>query len=221
MERRDLFVWIAGLFAFEAGARDKASPAVIVKGDVKFSRTGKFTFRAHTRQHSPGLIRVGKSAFLVSPDSDIELQHDDKFGVEILRLISGAVHSVFDPSVKSKRLVITPHAVIAIRGTAHYAEVLKQLDRTYTCCCYGHVTIRDTANQSLDIISKYHTAKVIDGKNGIADAPYDSPLNHYDDTLISVEAMLGRVPRWSLPNQVPQFFAPPNIRDFVRRKIAN
>lgn len=218
MKRRDLLVWISGLSAFEAIARDKASLEVTVHGDVELERTGKFRFRAHTRQQSPGLIRVGKNAFLVSPDSEIELQHDDELGIETLRLISGAVHSVFDPSVRSERTVITPQTVIAIRGTAHYAEVQKQLDRTYSCCCYGHVTIHTAANQSLDMVTEYHTAKIIGRDNAIVDAPYDSPLNHYDDTLILIEAMLGRVPRWSLPNQVPQFLAPPNIREFVRLK---
>ena len=57
------------------------------------------------------------------------MAHDDEFGVKTLRWISGAVHSVFDPSVKAERSVITPLAVIAIRGPAHCAEVQKQLDR--------------------------------------------------------------------------------------------
>ena len=36
-------------------------------------------------------------------------------------------------------------------------------------------------------------------------APYDQPINLYDDTLVALEGFVSRQPRWNLPNGEMQF----------------
>lgn len=152
-------------------------------------------------------LRLGKCAFLFSPYSKVKFNVRQGFAVKAANLISGAMHSVFDPKEKAERTVSTSHATIGIRGTAHYVELEADYDRTYSCCCYGHIRIRtdkDTETQR----TNYHDARIVNASGEVQGSPYTVPLNHYDDSLVFLENSVDRKPRWSLPNGEMQFFAP-------------
>lgn len=156
------------------------------------------------------ILRLGKNAFLISPNTDISFELDKaNMHVRAAQLMKGAVHSVFDPAQPRERNVITNFATIAIRGTAHYCEVEAAHKRTYSCCCYGHVHVRATkSDAALTQKTTYHEARVITENGTIDSAPYQVPLNHYDNSLVRLEAVVGRTPRWILPNGTLNFISP-------------
>ena len=180
----------------------------IVRGQpvIDESKKGKLRIRV---KHKHAIVTLNKNAFLISPDTEVFLEQDEGLLLETVRLVSGAIHSTFDPSQNNKRSVATPHATIAIRGTAQYTEIQKDHNRTYSCCCYGH--IRVSANQSENSETQkttYHDARVIEANGEIAIAPYNIPLNHYDNTLEYLESLNGRKPRWERPDPPPGFISP-------------
>ena len=54
----------------------------------------------------------------------------------------------------------------------------------------------------------YHEARVITENGTIDAAPYQVPLNHYDNSLVRLEAEVGRTPRWILPTGELNFISP-------------
>lgn len=156
------------------------------------------------------ILRLGKSAFLISPNTDISFEVDKAdMHVRAAQLMKGAVHSVFDPAQPQERNVITNFATIAIRGTAHYCEIEAAHKRTYSCCCYGHVHVQAAnGNAALTQKTTYHEARVITENGAIDAAPYQVPLNHYDNSLVRLEAVLARTPGWILPNGKLNFISP-------------
>lgn len=160
---------------------------------------------------SRSALRLGKCAFLFAPFSKVEFSVREGLAVKAANLIAGAMHSVFDPSEMGERTVSTTHATIGIRGTAHYLEIEDAYDRTYSCCCYGHIHIEsgsESGSESETQRTRYHDARIISASGGIFESPYKRPLNHYDDSLLFLENSVGRDPRWSLPNGEPQFLTP-------------
>ena len=156
---------------------------------------------------SQSALRLGKCAFLFAPFSKVEFDVKEGFVVRAANLILGAMHSVFDPNENAERTVSTIHATIGIRGTAHYVELEQDYDRTYSCCCYGHVHVSSRNDNEVQK-STYHDARIIDREGAIKKSPYSVPLNHYDDSLVFLEKSVGREPRWSLPNNEMRFLAP-------------
>jgi hypothetical protein len=52
----------------------------------------------------------------------------------------------------------------------------------------------------LRLHTTYHEAFITTADGAIKPAPYDQPLNHFDDTLGALEKIVSRQPRWNLPN---------------------
>ena len=157
-------------------------------------------------------LRLGKCAFLFAPYSKVKFNVRQGFAVKAADLISGAMHSVFYPKERGEITVSTPHATIGIRGTAHYVELEEDYDRTYSCCCYGHIQIR-TDKDAETQRTNYHDARIVNTSGEIQGSSYTVPLNHYDDSLVFLENSVDRKPRWSLPNGKMQFFAPFALAD--------
>lgn len=156
---------------------------------------------------SQSALRLGKCAFLFAPFSKVKFTVREGLAVKAANLIGGAMHSVFDPDEIGERTVSTSHATIGIRGTAHYLEVEGEYDRTYSCCCYGHIHI-ESGSESETQRTRYHDARIISASGAILESPYERPLNHYDDSLQFLENSVGREPRWLLPNGELQFLTP-------------
>lgn len=140
---------------------------------------------------------VGKDAFLMRGNSKLELSGDQGVLVSGLRLLSGALLSVFG---KRQHQFSTPTATIGIRGTGLYVEA--EPDYSYVCTCYGTTdlaAVGDTASQET-IVSRHHDAPryiYADGVSGkrIRSAPFK---NHTDMELALIEALVGRTPPFNL-----------------------
>ena len=111
--------------------------------------------------------------------------------VSALRLVNGAVLGVFGKR-KSTTQIYTVTATIGIRGTAVYAAVTP--DKLYTCTCYGHTDLI-VGLDSADVIATHHNAHVVtNGINGNAQMKAFEVIDHNDDELRMLEALVGRKP---------------------------
>lgn len=140
---------------------------------------------------------VGQDAFILRGGSELEIARaPGEFMVETLRLVTGKLLSVFG---KTRHQVRTPVATIGIRGTGLYVE--SEPDRSYVCTCYGETVIgaADDAAVSETVVSRHHDAAryvLADGSERLRAAPF---VNHTDDELSLIEALVGRTPPFVLP----------------------
>lgn len=179
-----------------------------VRGDVRVdgskanrSTRIKTTSTVETGSNSLVIFRVGKDAHILRENSRIELASSDNVIAEGLRLVSGALLSVFGERPKTGKgySLSTRTATIGVRGTGVYAESAE--DASYVCTCYGVVDINSTANpeESEKITSVHHDAPRYilanpEGGKRITAAPMK---NHTDEELMLVEAIVGRVTPFS------------------------
>jgi hypothetical protein len=146
-----------------------------------------------TGKDSRIIFVVGKDAFLMRESSRLALNGSGR-AVHSLRLVTGALLSVFG---KSEHALIVPTGTVGIRGTGVYAEA--QPERSYVCTCYGITELSAAGTAEKERIeSTYHNAPrfiLAAGANRIQPAPF---INHTDEELMLIEALVGRVPPFAL-----------------------
>lgn len=146
-----------------------------------------------TGKASQLIFVVGKDAFLLREASTLQLSGSDTL-VHTLRLITGAVLTVFG---KSEHRLTTPTSTLGIRGTGVYVEA--QPEQSYVCVCYGTVDIAATGSDQRETINAKHhdTPRYVaaGGAARIAPAPM---INHTDEELMLIEALVGRIPPFAL-----------------------
>jgi hypothetical protein len=119
--------------------------------------------------------------------------------VQVLRLVTGKLLSVSRDTSYALRM---PTKTIEIRRTNIYAE--EEAEQTYFCNCYGSIE----ANASQDTTSKMainaaHHDKPLyilgsePQEKNIRNAPF---INHADQELILIEALVGRTLPFVFPN---------------------
>ncbi len=138
------------------------------------------------------VFSIGEDAFLVRGGSTLQVYAEENSAfVSALRLVNGAVLGVFGKR-KSTTQIYTVTATIGIRGTAVYAAVTP--DKLYTCTCYGHTNLI-VGLDSADVIATHHNAHVVtNGINGNAQMKAFEVIDHNDDELRMLEALVGRKP---------------------------
>jgi len=139
------------------------------------------------------VVVVGRDAFLVRAGTRIELAGDAaQFVVSTLRIVTGAVLSVFAPRA-GKRIIQTPTATIGIRGTGIYVAVESM--RSYICTCYGEAELVpvDDPQEAETVHTTHHDQpRYVYGKGMprmIEKAPV---INHTDAELVLLESLVGR-----------------------------
>lgn len=143
-----------------------------------------------TGANSSVIFAVSHDAFILRANSELHLSVNEQL-VGGLRLVSGALLSVFG---KSRHKIETPNAVIGIRGTGVYVEA--QPDLSYVCTCYGTTEINSGSGATETVVSKHHDApRYITSQGAILPA---SVINHTDDELSLIEALVGRTPPFAL-----------------------
>lgn len=135
---------------------------------------------------------VGQDAFLLHEHSSFMMETNA--GVLILRYLTGKMLSVFGPGRKQ---LATPTAAIGIRGTACYIEA--EAVRTYFCLCYGHALLIPTGDPARrkSLRTRHHEYPVYIDASASAGASAIQParvINHSDDELIMLEALVDRRP---------------------------
>jgi len=138
------------------------------------------------------VVVVGRDAFLVRAQSRIELSGDvSRLLVASLRVLSGALLSVFEPGKKKQIRTVT--ASIGIRGTGVYVE----LDgaRTYVCTCYGEAELTpvDDPGAAETVRTRHHDDPRYIYPRGMPRMIEKAPVvNHTDAELVLLESLVGR-----------------------------
>jgi len=148
-----------------------------------------------TGENSLAIFVVERDAFLLRSNSKLEISAVGA-AVKTLNLIAGKMLSVFD---KGEKKIVVPTATIGIRGTAIYAEA--DPVRSYLCTCYGTVNIQANSNSSAQetVVTRKHDAPryiYATGEQLIVKAPV---INHTDEELFMLEALVGRMPGFYSP----------------------
>lgn len=147
------------------------------------------------------VFAVGESAFILRESSRVALESKQKESALItgMRLLTGKLLSVFP---KGRPLqVATLTSTIGIRGTGFYLET--DPEQTYFCTCYGVTDVKANNDpQSTTSVAAvqhdrplYILAKAPPGES-IRAAPF---INHTDQELQLIEALVGRVPPFVYP----------------------
>lgn len=150
--------------------------------------------RIRTGPDSHVIFAVGQDAFILRQQSELHLTGRDGLIVHGLRIVTGALLSVFG---KREHEVQTTYATIGIRGTGVYVEA--EAERSYVCTCYGRtqITAEGAPEQTEHIVSVHHDAPRYIGGEG-AQRIQPAPLkNHTDAELALIEALVDRVTPFS------------------------
>ena len=147
------------------------------------------------------IYAVGETAHLQRSDSQVtmETKEADSVVVSGLRVLTGKILSVF-PTGRAVRMTTT-NASIGIRGTGVYME--SDPAQTYFCTCYGTADIASASDPTSreTVVSRHHNRPLYiltgeqPGRN-IRLAPF---INHTDQELMLIEALVGRAPPFVFP----------------------
>jgi hypothetical protein len=150
------------------------------------------------------VFAVGENAFILRESSRVALETGQKDSALItgLRLLTGKLLSVF-PRGRPPLQAFTLTSTVGIRGTGFYMET--DPEQTYFCTCYGVTEVAANNDpQSKTTVTAYQhdrplyiLAKAPPGQS-IREAPF---INHTDQELQLIEALVGRVPPFVYPKE--------------------
>lgn len=154
-----------------------------------------------TGKDSEIVYAVGDSAFILRGESRVTLEtaQEDSAILTGLRLLTGRILSVF--AAKRPLQLRTNTATVGIRGTGVYMEA--DPAQTYFCTCYGVADIASATDpESREVVAALHHDRPLyivtgapAGRN-IREAPF---INHTDQELMLIEALVGRSPPFVFP----------------------
>ena len=192
--------WTA-LGGFGAAVAQQRSNVVELRGDAyvngqrlrpeQFVQTGD---RVETGPDGHLVFVMGNSAFLVRQNSRFTVERGDTlFSVSVLRLLTGAIVSVWKRG--NHRQITTPTLTAGIRGTGVYTEV-REDGRTYVCNCYGTVEL-SSGRDRLVSQSDYHQSFWAEPapRGGRLLTPANA-INHTDEALEMVAGLIAPRTRW-------------------------
>lgn len=141
-----------------------------------------------TGKGAEAIYVIGTNAFLQRESSEVHFGTDAL--TEFMRVITGRVLSVFGSGRKN---LLVPNATIGIRGTACHIGV--EPEKTYFCLCYGEVEIvlHTPGKEPLQLKSQHHDMPIYIPSHGYDTQPAKM-LDHRDDELKLLEALVGRLP---------------------------
>lgn len=152
-----------------------------------------------TGSASLGVFVVGKDAFLVRENSRLELAGEKAEQgpgatkiVKTIKVAAGRVLSVFG---SGGRRIETLTAIAGTRGTGVYLEADPEV--TYLCLCYGGIDLDAKAfpGQRKVFDTKHHEQPYYILGAGSKRAFLKAPMmNHTDEELTMLEALVGRKP---------------------------
>ena len=215
--RRKLLLWIIGgsvigpvcypklvRLVLAIGSRNYPQGIQIMEGDVKINdipaEVGSMVNPGDTVMTGDDgklVFVLNRSVYLLRENTtlilDIEPGESAKKNmVSVLQLLNGKLLSVFG---KGNRQVITPTAVIGVRGTGMYLKSDQKM--TYICTCYGKAEIRSRYDKTVhETVKTSHHDKprFVYGEDAdeiLVEAPV---FDHTDQELIMLESLVGRRP---------------------------
>lgn len=163
--------------------------------------------RIATAENGIAVFVLERDAYLLRANSRLELgpaMTAIKSGdvvienVSSLALLVGKMLSVFGKGEKKVKL---PTATLGIRGTAIYAEA--DAVRSYLCTCYGTVEIQSNNNPQVTetVVTKRHDMPRYINAAGIKLIEKAPMINHTNDELYMLEALVNRLPAFHQPGE--------------------
>jgi hypothetical protein len=160
-----------------------------------FVQTGD---RVETGPNSNLVFVLGNSAFQVRQNTRLTVERGDTlFAVSVLRLLTGAVVSVWGKG--RSRQIVTPTITAGIRGTGVYTEVFaNQAFRSYFCNCWGTVDLIAGPDRAQSQ-AQYHQAfwGEAEPKNGRLLTPAKA-INHTDEELEFLARLIDQRTAWQI-----------------------
>ena len=154
--------------------------------------------RVATGRASQAVVVLKGDAFLMRADTVIEMKGRD-WSLSDLLISTGKVLSVF---AKKPVAIKAATASIGIRGTGAYIEV--EPASVYFCLCYGEAVVDGPRMQTKTVKTTHHEQPIVLREDrGIMSAEPGPFLNHSDDELIMLEALVGREPPFMKDGQYP------------------
>lgn len=154
------------------------------------------------------VLRSREQLFYLDEGTDAAFDTDANGRITTISVVKGGILSLFGPKSGKGTKILSANASASIRGTTTYFAWQEDQQRTYVCCCYGTVDLENGDGGGILLDTTYHNAVILPPGGGAQPAPYDAPLDHYDDDIAALEARAGREPRWVLPGGKMNFFAP-------------
>jgi ribosomal 50S subunit-recycling heat shock protein len=133
---------------------------------------------------------MARDAYLVRGNTRVEFAAQaTQSAASSLRLVTGALLSVFKPG--GKRQILTPTSTICIRGTGIYIEA--EATRTYVCTCYGIAELLplDDSQEAETVRTKHHDQPRYIYAKGMPRMIEEAPVvNHTDAELVLLESLV-------------------------------
>ncbi len=141
---------------------------------------------------------VGGDAFFLRENSELRIEASSlaRELVGSLRMITGALGSVFAKRPSGQVVLNTPTVTAGIRGTGCYTEVRDE--GVYFCTCFGAIELTSAnGGQQELVVASHHDARMVmrDPKDGQTIIP-SSVGKHTDQEMDGLEKLVGRRAPW-------------------------
>lgn len=190
MKKYFLLVMIISLFTSLFASQKVVSSGEVTVNGKKLTKSTviKIGDFIETKKNSKIKFNIGNSAFLAKSNSKFKLK--EKNNTQTLDIIAGGVLAVFKKG-EGKHEVKTPNMTAGIRGTGVYLQYKD--GKSYFCTCYGETELHtDTEHKHLS--ATHHNMLWV---KDLGDTKGESKMvNHDDDELRELEAMVGRIPEF-------------------------
>lgn len=157
--------------------------------------------RVTTGVYSYVVFVVGQDAFLLRDRTQLDVSGERATAtasgevkaavVKALHVLSGKMLSVFG---KGEKRIVTPTAVIGVRGTGVYVEA--EPKRSYVCTCYGETVLEAKGSRARETVrtSHHESPRYINSMGAIEMIEKAPVINHTDAELTMLESLMGRAP---------------------------
>ncbi len=177
----------------------RAEGTVLVNGNpAKPGTPVRSSDKVTTGRGSQAVIVVSQDAFLLRANTAVELSGRDAV-LSKVAIAGGKVLAVFG---KKPLAVEAGVAAIGIRGTGAYFEVEPR--RVYFCLCYGEAVIEGRGMAAKNVKTTHHESPLYLLDDGTTLRAEPGPfLNHKDEELVMLEALVGREPPFTSSGTYP------------------
>lgn len=141
---------------------------------------------------------IGSDAFFLRENSELHLESATAGLLTSLRMITGALGSVFGKRASGIVTLSTPTATAGIRGTGCYTEARDE--GVYFCTCFGAIQLDSLAGGPRElVVSSHHDPRRImrdTASNNMMMIPASFGM-HTDAEMDALERLVGRRAPWA------------------------
>jgi hypothetical protein len=140
---------------------------------------------------------VGSDAFFLRENSELKIESSGGGVIDSLRMLTGALGSVFGRRASGQLTLHTPTATAGIRGTGCYTEVRDAA--VYFCTCFGAIQLTSlNGGQQELVVSSHHDPREIrrDTTDNMMVTPSTFGM-HTDQEMDALERLVGRRAPWA------------------------